>query len=490
MDWRPILAELERRRTAARAMGGEERLAAHKANGKLNARERAEALFDPGTFVELGTFAGAPGGDGLPPPADGLIAGSGLIEGSPALCGVEDFTVMAGSIGDAGSSKRFRLTELAAREKLPLVFMLEGAGHRLSNHHANPAPNDLHGLARLSGQVPMVCLVLGPSAGHGALTAPLSDFVAMTPQASLFVAGPPIVKAAIGESVTKEELGGPQVQLASGVVHNLAKDDTAAIALARRYLSYFIPFPASADCEGERKLDGILELISPDPRVPFAAKPVLELLVDAGTLLEVQPQYGGALLTALARLGGRSVAIVASNPAVNAGSVDAFAAQKAAHFIDVADAHGLPLVFLADTPGVMPGTASERAGTLRHAARMFAAQHRARVPKLHVTLRKAFGFGSSIMAMNPFDNQTLSIAFPAISLGAMPAGAGASAAGLDPQAAAKALAEQTASAWNLSGRMAYDEVIDPRELRNALLHGLRLCAGRPLAPRNNEGILP
>lgn len=488
MDWAPILAELERRREAAQAMGGKDRVTRHRAAGKLDARQRAAALFDPGTFVELGTLAGAPGDDGLPPPADGLIAGSGLINGRPALCGVEDFTVLGGSIGDAASSKRYRLTELAARERLPLVFMLEGAGHRLTNHHANPAPNDLHGLARLSGQVPMVCLVMGPSAGHGALTAPLSDFVVMTPQASLFVAGPPIVKAAIGEVVTKEELGGPQVHLASGVAHNLAEDDGAAIALARQYLSYFTA--PSAPPEGERRLDAILDLISPDPRVPFAARPVLDLLVDTGSLLEVQPGYGGALVTALARLGGRAVAILASNPAVNAGSVDAAAAQKAAHFIEVADAHGLPLVFLADTPGVMPGTVSERAGTLRHAARMFAAQHRARVPKLHVTLRKAFGFGSSIMAMNPFDNQTVSLAFPAISLGAMPAQAGASAAGLDPEAAARALAQQTASAWNLSGRMAYDEIIDPRDLRNALLQGLRLCSERPLAPRNNEGILP
>lgn len=488
MDWAPILAELERRRGAARTMGGKERLAAHHAMGKLDARQRAEALFDPGTFVELGTLAGAPGADGLPPPADGLIAGSGLIHGRPALCGIEDFTVLAGSIGDAGSSKRYRLTELAARERVPLVFMLEGAGHRLTNHHANPAPNDLHGLARLSGQVPMVCLVMGPSAGHGALTAPLSDFVVMTPQASLFVAGPPIVKAAIGEVVTKEQLGGPQVHLASGVAHNLAADDAAAVALARRYLGYFGPPPVTA--EGERRLDSILDLISPDPRVPFAMAPVLDLLADPGSVLEMQPQYGGALVTALARLGGTAVAIVASNPAVNAGSVDAAAAQKAAQFIEMADAHGLPLVFLADTPGVMPGTASERAGTLRHAARMFAAQHRARVPKLHVTLRKAFGFGSSIMAMNPFDNQTVSLAFPAISLGAMPAQAGASAAGLDPEAAARAAADQTASAWNLSGRMAYDEVIDPRELRNALLHGLTLCRARHPNLPSQPGVQP
>lgn len=475
MDWAPILAELERRRAAGRAMGGAERLAAQRGAGKLNARERAAALFDPGTFIELGTLAGAPADQALPPPADGLVAGSGLIDGRPALCGIEDFTVMAGSIGDAGASKRRRLTDLALQERLPLVFMLEGAGHRLTNHHAIPAPGDLQGLADLSGKVPMVCLVLGPSAGHGALTAPLSDFVVMTPEGSLFVAGPPIVKAAIGESVTKEQLGGPEVHLQSGVAHNLADDDASAIALARRYLGYFGGATAP---EGERRLDAILDLIPPDPRVPFAVQRVLELLVDQGSLLEIQPRYGGALCTALARLAGRTVALVASNPAVNAGSIDAAAAQKAERFITTASAHGVPLVFLADTPGVMPGTASERAGMLRHAARMFAAQHAARVPKLHVTLRKAFGFGSSIMAMNPFDRQTLSIAFPAISLGAMPAASGAAASGLDAEAAAKALADQTASAWNLSGKLAYDEVIDPRELRDALLAGLRLTTKR------------
>jgi len=488
MSWDTILAELERKRAFARSMGGPERLEKHHANGKLDARQRAEALFDAGTFTEIGALAGNLSESGTAPaPADGLVAGYGLINGRPALTGVEDFTVLGGSIGDASATKRYRLTQLAAQERLPLVFMLEGAGHRLTNDHANPAPNDLQGLAALSGLVPMVCLVMGASAGHGALTAPLSDFVVMTQAASMFVAGPPIVKAAIGESVTKEELGGPQVQLASGVAHNLASDDAEAIALARRYLGYFGGAHAA---EGPRCLDAILEMIPPDPRFPFDVRPVIELMCDAGSVLEVQPVYGGALVTALARLGGRTVAIIANNPVVNAGAVDAAAAQKAARFIDMADAHGLPLVFLTDNPGVQPGTASERAGMLRHAARMFSAQHRARVPKLHVTLRKAFGFGSSIMGMNPFDGQTLSLAFPAISLGAMPAGAGADSAGLSAEDKAKALAGQTASAWNLSSKMAYDDIIDPRELRNALLGGLSLTANRQTSPRKMEGILP
>lgn len=488
MSWQSILAELERKRAFSQAMGGAARLDRTAEAGKLNARQRVVALFDEGTFTELGSLAGnlSDAGDS-PAPADGLIAGFGLIDHRPVLAGVEDGTVLGGSIGDAGATKRHRLTQLAAQENVPLVFMLEGAGHRLTNAHANPAPNDLQGLAALSGQVPMVCLVLGASAGHGALTAPLSDFVVMTPAASMFVAGPPIVKAAIGETVTKEDLGGPQVQLASGVAHNLAEDDASAIALARRYLGYFT---GDGPAEGPRLLDGMVDLIPVDPRVPFDIRPVLEMLVDKGSLLEIQPVYGGALVTALARLGGCSVAIIANNPSVNAGAVDAAAAQKAARFIDMADAHGLPLVFLTDNPGVQPGTASERAGMLRHAARMFTAQHRARVPKLHVTLRKAFGFGSSIMAMNPFDGQTLSLAFPAISLGAMPAGAGAQAAGLTQEQRESALRDQAGGAWALADKMAYDDVIAPQELRNALLSGLRLCANRPLKDRDTRGILP
>ena len=500
MDWTGILAELERKRDFARSMGGADRLARHRDAGKLDARQRMALLFDDGWYAEIGALAGnlSETGD-YPAPADGLIAGFGMVEGRLVLAAAEDFTVLGGSIGDAAASKRYRIAQLALQERLPLVFMLEGAGHRLTNEHSTPAPNDLQGLAELSGLVPMVCLVMGASAGHGALTAPLSDFVVMTPQASLFVAGPPIVKAAIGETISKEDLGGPAVHLASGVAHNLAGDDAEAIAMARRYLSY-LPGNAwsraphiAGDDTGPRRVDAILDLVSPDPRRPFDARVLLDMVADAGSVFEIQPAFGGALVTAFARLGGTSVAIVANNPAVAAGAVDAAAAQKAAHFLAVADAFHLPVVFLTDNPGVMPGSASERAGALRLAARFFAVQHRLRVPKLHVTLRKAFGFGSSIMGMNPFDGQTLSLAFPAISLGAMPADAGASAAKLDDEARREAVARQTGGAWNLAGKMAYDDVIDPRDLRNALLDGLMMMRNRQdsaVQPVAHHGILP
>lgn len=500
-EWGPILRDLQQRRDAAEAMGGEEKVLRHRGTGKLDARQRLLKLFDVGTFTELGAFVGGMATEGgAPVPADALVAGFGKIDGRPVLAGAEDFTVLGGSIGDGAADKRYRLTQLAAQERLPLVFMLEGAGHRLTNTHAGRRPNDLQGLAELSGQVPIVCLVMGAAAGHGALTAPMSDFVVMTEAASLFAAGPPLVKAATGEVVTKEQLGGPQVHvLVSGVAHNLVADDEAAIGLARRYLSYFPgnawerpPRIAMGDT-GERRLDGILDLISPNSRKPYRMRAVLELLVDEGSMLEVQPKFGASVVVALARLGGRSVGIVANDPSVMAGTIDADGADKATHFMDVAGAFHLPMIFLADNPGVMSGTRAEQSGALRHAARMFVAQHRLQVPKLHVTLRKAFGFGSSVMAMNPFDGQTLSLAFPAVTLGSLPVAGGADSAKLDAATRARIEAEQVGGAYRLADRMAYDDVIDPRDLRNALLRGLELSEGRftaAPAPSCVAGIRP
>ncbi len=481
--WKPLLDELERRQTRARAMGGEERVTRLlHGRGKLDARQRIAQLFDPGTFVEIGALVG-----GQDIPADALVAGFGKIDGRTALAGAEDFSVLGGSIGLGAMSKRYRICELARQERVPLVFMLDGAGHRLTSSlgGGGRAPNDLLALADLSGQVPMVCLVLGASAGHGALTAPLSDIAIMSEGAAMFTGGPPLVKAATGEDVTKEELGGPEVCAEiAGTVHNVASDDAAAIALARRYLSYF---PSSCDepaprrsgpDAAPRRLERILELMPANNRRPYRIHPVLEELVDAGSLLEIQPRYGRSLVCALAWLGGRSVAILANNPAVRAGAVDSPAAIKAMDFIATADAFGLPLVFLADNPGVMAGTQAERDGILKWGGKMFKAQRRARVPKLHVTLRKSFGFGATTMAQNPFDHQTLSFAFPGVTMDAMPAQSGGRSAKLDDATQARVEAKQRSGPWGMAAGLAYDDVIDPRELRNALLAGLELLETR------------
>ncbi len=493
--WGPALEEIARRKDEARAMGGEARIDRQHRRGRLDARERLDRLFDPGTLFEIGGLVGTT--DQPPVPGDALVAGSGRINGRPALAGSEDVTVLGGSIGTGASDKRYRLCQLAHQERVPLVMMVEGAGHRVTETATGRRPGDLMGLAELSGVVPMVSLVLGASAGHGALTAPLCDFVAMTETASIFAAGPPLVRSATGENVTKEVLGGPSVAIESGgVVHNLVADDGEAIDLARRYLGHFplnaweSPPRRDGPDVGRRRVD-LLELIPPDPRRPYAIRPVLTEMVDAGELLEVQPGFGRSIVTALAHLGGHSIAIVANDPSVLAGTIDRDAADKAAHFLDVADAFGLPCLFLADNPGVSAGTAAEGQGILRHAARLFAVQHRLAVPKLHVTLRKAFGFGSSVMAMNPFDGQTITLAFPSITLGALPADSEASAVD-DPGERARLAAEQARASVVAGARLSYDDVIDPRELRNALLAGLGLAEGRECAPRRPRpgGILP
>jgi len=363
------------------------------------------------------------------------------------------------------------------------VMMLEGAGHRLTSslEGGSRTPNDLLALADLSGTVPMVCLVLGASAGHGALTSPLSDFTVMTAGASMFTGGPPLVKAATGEDVTKEELGGATLCAeVAGTAHNVAPDDAGAIDLARRYLGYFpshcgeAPPRRDGPDAGPRRLDDILALIPANPRRPYPIRPVLERLVDADSLLEVQPGYGRSLVTALAFLGGRAVAIVANDPSVRAGAVDSPAAIKAAGFLETAGAFALPVVFLADNPGVMAGRQAERDGILKWAGRMFRAQRRLRGPKLHVTLRKSFGFGSSTMAQNPFDDQTLSLAFPGVTLDAMPAASGGRSARLDDDTQARVESRQRAGPWGMAAGLTYDDVIDPRELRNALITGLTL----------------
>jgi acetyl-CoA carboxylase carboxyltransferase component len=356
-------------------------------------------------------------------------------------------------------------------------------------------------LADLAGLVPTVVVVTGPSAGHSALAAPLSDLVIMVDgHASLFTAGPPLVAASTGEQVGKEELGGTEVHaVTSGLAHLVAADDDAALGLVRRYLSY-LPAnawqrpPTTVDGDvGDRDLERLLDLLPPNPRRPYDMRALVELLCDAGSVFELQGRHAPSIITALARLGGQAVAVVANQPLVRAGAIDSAAALKAARFMEITGAFHLPLVLLADNPGVLPGKASERAGILRASARMFAAQHRTSVPKLHVTLRKAFGFGSSVMGMNAYDNQTLSIALPGVMLGGIPADVGGRTAKEDDRTRQALVDNETAGPWRLAGSVTYDEVIDPRQLRNHLLTGLRLAQARlsgPVAPVTRTGYLP
>ncbi len=504
-QWAPLLEEHQRRIAFGHGMGGKEKLEKRRARGRLNAREVVALFCDEGSFMEIGTLAGGVSYHGeAKAPADALVAGFATVEGRPVVVGAEDFTVMGGSIGPATNAKKLRLARLAARERVPYVMFLDGAGERMGNtlERRSYAPNDMQVLAELSGTVPTVAVVIGSSAGHGAITGLLMDFVVMLKDATLFSAGPPLVMAALGEKVSKEELGSAGMHTAkSGVAHNLVQDEEEACRLVRRYLG-FLPSsawqwpPEAADgspARGLREVAEILEIMPRDALQPYDMQRVIDILVDdAGEWLPFQPDFGTAILTGFARMGGRPLGIVANQPTIQAGAITWNAANKAAHFLDICNAYHLPVLFLADNPGVMSGSQAEREGTLRAAARMYAAQCRLRGPKFHVTLRKAFGFGSSLMGMNPFDHQTLSLALPGISLGAMPADGGGQAAKLDSEKRQQVSEAEAGSAWIAGDNLAYDEVVQPAELRNFLLQGLsrfRRQDGLP-KPMANRGIAP
>ena len=492
--WEATLEDFGHRRQQARAMGGPEKLARRRAEGRLDARGRIDGLLDAGSFTEIGTLAG-------PVPADALVAGVGAINGRPVAVGAEDFTTMGGSIGPAATRKRWRIADIARRERIALVMLLEGAGHRppLPGDPGGGGLNDLQAQAALSGLVPMVCGVLGPSAGHGAVTALLCDFSIMTGDAAIFTAGPPVVEASLGERAGKTELGGPEVAVGAGTIHNTAADDAALLADIRSYLSYFgssawerPPFADTGDT-GPRRVEQMLDLVPRDAKRVYDMGEVVAAVADRGSTLAIQPGYGPSIICALARIGGESVGVVANQPAALAGSIDVAAATKAAHFIAVCDSFHLPLVFLADTPGVLAGTVSERAGVLRASARMYAAQTRATTTKIHITLRKAFGFGSCVMAMNPHDAQTLSFAYPAAAVGAMGAAGAGRAVGADEQTRQDLRRAEEESAYRSASALSFDEVIDPRDTRDAILASLEVSArrrGQPCEPKARTGITP
>lgn len=493
-EWGEAFEDLAERRATSRAMGGEERLAKHRAAGKLDARARVAHLLDPGSFLELGTLVG-----GAEAPADAIVMGSGRIDGRPVMVAAEDFTVKAGTISSAANAKRYRVAEIALGDRVPLVMILEGAGFRADGRAHTRTPTDLIAQSRCSGRVPLVTAVLGASAGHGALVAPMSDFTVMSANGAIFTAGPPVVYESLGEQVTKEDLGGPGVALASGLIHNATVDDAAALEVVRAYLSYFpssawsYPPEYASDDDGPRLVPEIAELVPRNGRRVYDMRKVIEVVFDAGTAFEVQPEFGRSVITALCHLGGHPVAVIANQPQVLAGSVDADGADKAAHFITVADSFHLPLVFLADNPGVMPGTASERQAILRAGARMYAAQSMATSPKIEVTMRKAYGFGSMVMGMIGFDGQSGVFAFPGATMGAMGAAAMSRSRGSDADEAAMLRSMEVEASFRSAESFGFDEMIDPREIRNVLLHTLgRALYRRQRAPEPvaRIGIMP
>lgn len=492
--WDDTLVDLAHRRAHSYGMGGPERLSKHRGKGKLDARARIERLLDPGTFHEFGTLVGGE------TPADAIVTGSGLINGLPVMVGAEDFTTVAGTIAPGSNSKRYRLAELALRQRVPLIMLLEGAGFRPSGDHYGRTPTDLLAQAQCSGKVPVVTAVLGASAGHGALIAPVSDFAVMSRQGAIFTAGPPVVKVSTGEDISKEALGGPDVAIPSGLIHNVADTDEDALDQIRRYLSYFPPsawsYPISTEPDeysAPRRTPELLDIVPRDNRATYDMRAVIDAVADTDDWFEVQPDFGPAIICALAHLGGHPVAVVANQPLVLAGSIDADAADKAAHFISVADTFHLPIVFLADNPGMLPGSESERAGVLRSGARMFVAQTTATTIKLHVTLRKAYGFGSMVMSLIGYDGQTAAYAYPGATMGAMSAEALSGASNADDDLGSLLQKMELEASYRSAEHMGFDELISPEETRDALLISLQrgiYTRQAAAAPATRTAIVP
>jgi acetyl-CoA carboxylase carboxyltransferase component len=477
--WQTLQDELQRRTDLAQSMGGQERIDRQHARGRLTARERVEIFCDESSFSEYGALAGGNHPAGEPAlAADALVGGTGKVDGTTIVLLVEDFTVKGGSIGHPNAAKRARLVRLALEQKYPLVLMLDGAGERADNQKERypNSPSDLQLLADLQGKVPVVSLILGTSAGHGALSGMFADLIIMLEGSAMVTAGPPLVQASLGISATPEELGGARMHTAiSGVAHNVGKTEQDCFAMARYYLSLLpkhaghpLPVTPQATNAMPRSVEHLLDIIPPQVNQSYNMLSVLQQLVDTQTLFELQPDYGSSMVTALAKVGGFPCMLVANQPMVMAGAITSEAAEKATHFMTVANNFGLPLITLLDNPGVMPGPESEKSGILKSAARMFAAQRRYRGQKIVVTLRKAFGFGSSVMGMNPWDHQTISIALPGVNLGGVPAIGGAEAAKASDDDATKIKHIQS-GAWVPADAMAFDLVVDPRELRNEII---------------------
>ena len=508
--------DLQARRDAARAMGGEQRIARQHGKGKLTVRERIEALLDAGSFQEYGLLAthyGQKPGDAVTP-ADGVVAGTGRIDGRPLALFGEDNTVFGGSTSYVNFDKRLRMQEISGRERIPFVGLFDGAGARADLLGARPegAPIFEHtlGWARLSGSVPTVSLVMGPCAGQSALDAGQMDHVIMVRETGMLAAGgPPVVKTAIGLDVSKEDLGGATVHAEiTGMVDRVADDDLHAIRLARDYLAYFPvsawDYPASVEPSEPRAgvETGLSGLIPESLRRPYDMQAVIDCIVDADSFYAIKPSYGSALITGLARLNGHSVGVIANQPMVRAGALSGPEGQKARKFFDICGAFHVPIVSLTDTPGVMTGPSAEREGSLRYGLSAAYALAHADVPFFSVILRKAFGFGGALMAGHKA-GQTLALAWPTADFASMPPNAAIAAAHqeeLDSAGDRDALFEELleryseyAGPYPAAGIFNIDDVITPDETRPRLIQALETSMSRRVAPASltrRHGIMP
>lgn len=501
----PLAAAAARARAGNLASGGE-KLASQ---GKLFVRERIALLVDPGSFIEDGLLANA-AADSLP--ADGVVTGVGLVDGRPVCIMANDPTVKAGSWGARTVEKIVRLTERALAEELPVVWLVDSAGARITDQvdlfpGRRGAGRIFYNQVRLSGRVPQVCCLFGPSAAGGAYIPSFCDVVFMVEgNASMYLGSPRMAEMVIGEVASLEEMGGARMHATvSGCGDNLAVDDADAIDQARAWLTYFPQRWSEQPPEYQpqapaRSFDP--GLIPEEETQGYDVRTVIDAIVDAETFFEVKPLFAPELVCGLALLDGKPIGVVANNPSVKGGVLFVDSADKAARFVWLCDAFNLPLIFLADVPGFMVGTEVERQGIIRHGAKMITAVSEATVPKICVVLRKAYGAGLYAMGGPAFD-PVATLVLPTARIAVMGPEAAVNAVYAnriaaidDPDERAAFIAEQRAiyeadvDLLRLASELVIDAVVEPVELRRELVGRLAAARGRSRTFSNRRHGVP
>ena len=515
-DWGPLVGDLKDRQERALGMGGPERIERQRELGKTPVRERLDHLLDPGTWVEYGMLADhmdASLGD-RHLAADGVVTGIGEIDGRRVIVMAYDFTVMAGSMGQVGEQKTARMRQLALRQRVPVVWLLDSAGARIqatSGSTFAAAGALFREQVALSGVVPQVAAMLGHCAAGTAYIPALADFVPMVKgTSSMALGGRHLVKAATGEDVSEEEMGGSAVHnKVSGVADMEVASDEECLDTVRRYLSFFpannteAPPVAEATDPVDRRCEELYDIVPTAPRRAYDMHDVIEAVVDDGEFFPMKGGWARNVLTGLARLGGQPIGIVASQPKVLGGTLDVDSADKSARFVWLCDAYGIPLVFLHDVPGFIVGSAVEKQGIIRHGAKMLFAVSEATVPKISIVLRKSYGAGYFVMNGTAYEADYIAI-WPTAEIAVMGPDGMVNIIGRkelekvpegkERDQARIAMAEELRAnidPYIAAGHAAVDAVIDPADTRRTIWQALKVSATKQVArPWRKHGVLP
>ena len=497
---------LQQKRAASEQGGGPDRIATQHRKGKMTARERLDVLLDPGSFVELDRFVTHRSTDfGLAEQqilGDGVVTGWGRVEGRLVYVFSQDFTVFGGSLSETHAEKICKVMDLAMRNGAPVVGLNDSGGARIQEGVAS-----LGGYADIflrntlaSGVVPQISAVLGPCAGGAVYSPAITDFICMVRGLSyMFVTGPNVVKTVTHEEVDFEQLGGADVHGAtSGVAHFVYDSELECLTAIRTLLSYLPsnnldtpPSKGSAD-PPDRRDEALLDVVPDNPTKPYDMHDVIRRVVDDGEFLEVQRDYAGNLLVGFARLAGRSIGVIANQPAVLAGVLDISASTKGARFIRFCDSFNIPLLTFEDVPGFLPGVTQEHGGIIKHGAKLLYAYCEATVPKLTVITRKAYGGAYDVMSSKHIRGD-YNVAWPTAEIAVM-GERGAVEILYKGEATEELVAEYRAKfahPYLAAGRGFLDDIIDPRETRPRLIEALAtLESKRDKNPAKKHGNIP